>query len=164
MLPLKIDQLSSQKRERSSICSWNRLVLWFICLFSLIFFTGLWLTLPRLAIFSGSYPSHGSNIPASPRSAIATLVTDMYPSGYVCGAIVLARSIRKIMPSVELVAMTTVGVDEQTKVLLKSEGYSIRQIDSIPHPKPQELRVSRFMNTYSKLAAWTLIEYNKVRS
>ena len=136
-------RLSNERPQQRS------LTLVMILVFSFLFCLGIWM------VFRSSSPQPS-------RYAIATLVTDSFPSGYICGAIVLARSIKQTGSIADLVVMATPEVDATTLNLLRHEGFHIFSVQPIPHPDPSKLLAARFLNTYTKLQAWSLIQYEKV--
>lgn len=98
--------------------------------------------------------------------AATVLVTKSLPDGYICGAIVLARSFRQFLQHklIDLVAMVAPSVDSKTRELLLAEGFTrIVEVQQIPHPsKGKGMLAERFLDTFTKLRAWQLTSYEKV--
>ncbi|KAJ3670871.1 hypothetical protein LUZ60_008297 [Juncus effusus] len=105
-----------------------------------------------------------AKFPASPQTNISrreAYATVLHSSdSYVCGAIVLAHSIRKTDSTRDLVLLHDDSIGHEKLRALTSSGWSLRKIERIrnPHPRPDKL----FQYNYSKLRVFQLIDYDKI--
>lgn len=103
----------------------------------------------------------GDNILDDERSQayVSMLHTD---SSYVCGAIVLAHSIRLTGSKRDLVMLVDKNIDPEQRQGLRAAGWKVREIERIRNPYAKKDTYNEW--NYSKFRLWQLTEYIKVRS
>ncbi|CAI5474558.1 unnamed protein product [Closterium sp. Yama58-4] len=94
----------------------------------------------------------------APRVAYASVLHTT--EDYVCGAIVLARSLKKSGTKADLVLLVSREISRKSRRGLKKAGWRLKEIERIrnPHAVPQTYNEWN----YSKLRLWQLEEYDKV--
>lgn len=79
---------------------------------------------------------------------------------YVCGAIVLAHSIRLSGSTRDLVMLVDANILPQQRTGLEAAGWKVREIERIRNPYAKKDRYNEW--NYSKFRLWQLTEYDKV--
>ncbi|KAJ4796594.1 Hexosyltransferase [Rhynchospora pubera] len=79
---------------------------------------------------------------------------------YVCGAITLAHSIRKVGSTRDLVLLHDEFINPTQLRFLGNAGWSLRQIERIHNPHPRSDRLYEY--SYSKFHIFQLTEYDKI--
>lgn len=82
-------------------------------------------------------------------------------SSYVCGAIVLAHSIRLSGSTRDLVMLVDASIQPEQRQGLEQAGWKVRVIERIRNPYAQKDCYNEW--NYSKFRLWQLTEYDKVR-
>ncbi len=89
-------------------------------------------------------------------------VTLLY-GGFLLGARVLGQSLRDTGTEKDFIALCTETVSEETKDVLKADGWMIRNINSIQNPyKDSSTRGKYFFGVYSKLYVWNMTDYERI--
>ena len=100
-------------------------------------------------------------MPPQPKNAYVTMLCG--GDAYVPGAEALGKSLSASRTPYPKVAMVTTDVTEAARTLLTSQGWLIRPVEPIPNPHPdRELLFTRFGNVFTKLQAWSLVEFEKM--
>ncbi|XP_051151021.1 UDP-glucuronate:xylan alpha-glucuronosyltransferase 2-like isoform X2 [Andrographis paniculata] len=94
----------------------------------------------------------------SQRQAYATVLHST--EAYVCGAIVLAQSLRQTGTRRDLVLLLDAAISEPKRVALSRAGWKIRLIKRIRNPKAEKKSYNEY--NYSKFRLWQLTDYDKV--
>ena len=97
-------------------------------------------------------------------SATRAWVTLLTRPGYLPGVRALNRSLRRVGTAYPLVVMVTDGVDAASRQVLLDDGCAVREVEPI---SPDGGVVdgyanARFGEVWTKLAAWGLVEHEKV--
>ncbi|KAG6421638.1 hypothetical protein SASPL_118195 [Salvia splendens] len=92
------------------------------------------------------------------REAYATVLHSNYV--YVCGAIVVAQSIRMSGSDRDLVILVDEYISTSHRVGLESAGWEVRTIQRIRNPKAEKDAYNEW--NYSKFRLWQLTDYDKV--
>lgn len=79
---------------------------------------------------------------------------------YVCGAIVLAHSIRLSGSTRDLVMLVDANILPEEREGLEAAGWKVREIERIRNPYAKKDRYNEW--NYSKFRLWQLTEYDKV--
>eukprot|EP00897_Mesotaenium_endlicherianum_P001242 jgi/Mesen1/1145/ME001236S00030 len=79
---------------------------------------------------------------------------------YVCGAIVLARSIRATGSAHDMVVLVSDEIGEDARAGLRAAGWIVRRIERIRNPHAKQDAYNEW--NYSKLRLWQLVDYAKV--
>lgn len=79
---------------------------------------------------------------------------------YVCGAIVLAHSIRLSGSTRDLVMLVDANILPEQREGLEAAGWKVREIERIRNPYAKKDRYNEW--NYSKFRLWQLTEYDKV--
>lgn len=92
------------------------------------------------------------------REAYATILhsADMY----VCGAIAVAQSIRRVGSTRDLVILVDQTISGYHRSGLKAAGWKVREIQRIRNPKAEKNAYNEW--NYSKFRLWQLTDYDKV--
>ena len=94
------------------------------------------------------------------RQAYVSMVhTDL---SYVCGAIVLAHSIRLSGSTRDLVMLVDASIGPEQRQGLEQAGWKVRVVERIRNPYARRDSYNEW--NYSKFRLWQLTEYDKVRS
>lgn len=94
----------------------------------------------------------------SQREAYATVLHSS--ESYVCGAIVLAHSIRRTGSCRDLVLLHDKSVSDAKRRALAAAGWKLRMIKRIRNPHAKKFTYNEY--NYSKLRLWLLTDYDKV--
>ncbi|CAI6004577.1 unnamed protein product [Closterium sp. NIES-65] len=95
---------------------------------------------------------------AAPRVAYASVLHTT--EDYVCGAIVLARSLKKSGTKADLVLLVSREISRKSRRGLKKAGWRLKEIERIRNPRAVPKSYNEW--NYSKLRLWQLEEYDKV--
>ncbi|CAI6003855.1 unnamed protein product [Closterium sp. NIES-64] len=95
---------------------------------------------------------------AAPRVAYASVLHTT--EDYVCGAIVLARSLKKSGTKADLVLLVSREINRKSRRGLKKAGWRLKEIERIRNPRAVPKSYNEW--NYSKLRLWQLEEYDKV--
>ncbi|KAH9320929.1 hypothetical protein KI387_015568 [Taxus chinensis] len=79
---------------------------------------------------------------------------------YVCGAIVLAQSIRMSGSKKDLIILVDKKVQEESRKGLRTAGWQVREISRIRNPKAEKDSYNEW--NYSKFRLWKLTDYDKI--
>lgn len=83
--------------------------------------------------------------------------------GYVPGVEALGKSLEAHGAKSPRVVLVTADVPGHARERLASQGWQLRDIEPLKNPNPESAQLfSRFENTYTKLRAWELTEFDKV--
>lgn len=83
--------------------------------------------------------------------------------GYVPGVEALGRSLDRSGTAQRKVLVVTPDVPEHARKQLEAEGWQLRESPPIQNSRPDEdMFFSRFRNTFTKLNAWSLTEFDKI--
>jgi glycogenin glucosyltransferase len=80
---------------------------------------------------------------------------------YVCGAIVLAHSIRLSGSARDLVMLVDSSIQPEQRQGLEQAGWKVRVVERIRNPYAEKDSYNEW--NYSKFRLWQLTEYDKVR-
>ncbi|CAI5529490.1 unnamed protein product [Closterium sp. Naga37s-1] len=94
----------------------------------------------------------------APRVAYASVLHTT--EDYVCGAIVLARSLKKSGTKADLVLLVSREISRKSRKGLKKAGWRLKEIERIRNPRAVPKTYNEW--NYSKLRLWQLEEYDKV--
>ncbi|CAA6664979.1 unnamed protein product [Spirodela intermedia] len=94
----------------------------------------------------------------SQREAYATVLHSS--ESYVCGAIVLAHSIRRSGSRRDLVLLHDKSLSDAKRRALAAAGWKLRMIKRIRNPHAKKFTYNEY--NYSKLRLWLLTDYDKV--
>jgi xylan alpha-glucuronosyltransferase len=101
----------------------------------------------------------------SSRNSFA-FVTVLTSPSYIIGAQVLAYSLRATgsLQRASLICLATEALSKVDAARLESAGFQVQRIDSLANPIQQKesLLAERFADTYTKLRAWQLVEFDRV--
>ncbi len=82
---------------------------------------------------------------------------------YVPGIEALGRSLDRTATTHAKVVLVTPDVPEAARQRLRDKGWLTRDIEPVANPTPEgELLFSRFRNTFTKLRAWEVTEFDKL--
>lgn len=81
-------------------------------------------------------------------------------ASYVCGAIVLAHSIRLSGSTRDLVMLVDSSILPEQRRALQAAGWQVREIERIRNPYAEKDRYNEW--NYSKFRLWQITEYDKV--
>ncbi|KAI9006489.1 nucleotide-diphospho-sugar transferase [Hyaloraphidium curvatum] len=97
-------------------------------------------------------------VSSPPREAVATLVTS---PGFVAGAAVLARTVRRHSPGRDLLALIPAGntLGARHRTMLAQVGWRLADVADVPFPVPVHLR---WKDMLVKLHLFKLIQYDAV--
>ncbi|XP_057822925.2 UDP-glucuronate:xylan alpha-glucuronosyltransferase 2 isoform X2 [Cryptomeria japonica] len=99
-----------------------------------------------------------ANAKANRSEAYATILHSS--ETYVCGAIVLAQSIRMSGSSKDLIILVDKRVREEKRKGLRAAGWQVREIRRIRNPMAEKESYNEW--NYSKFRLWQLTEYDKI--
>ncbi|BFI32676.1 xylan alpha-glucuronosyltransferase [Marchantia polymorpha subsp. ruderalis] len=105
----------------------------------------------------GGWRSRKSSVRAH-REAYATI---LHSDGlYVCGAIVIAQSIKLTGSQRDLVALVDASITAQQRQGLQDAGWKLQDIERIRNPKSEPQKYNAW--NYSKFRLWQLVQYDKI--
>lgn len=81
-------------------------------------------------------------------------------ASYVCGAIVLAHSLRLSGTTRDLVMLVDASIPLEKRQALEEAGWQVRLIERIRNPHAEKDRYNEW--NYSKFRLWQLTQYDKV--
>ncbi|XP_072990261.1 UDP-glucuronate:xylan alpha-glucuronosyltransferase 2-like [Typha latifolia] len=104
-----------------------------------------------------------SNLVAPPtrrrrREAYATVLHSS--DAYLCGALVLAHSIRRTGSTRDLVLLHDKSIRRSQLAVLAAAGWALREVKRIRNPRAKKNAYNEY--NYSKLRLWQLTDYDKV--
>ena len=129
----------------------------FLLLLALLFHVG------NSAVIGGGLPVSSlqeANSVQSPRAKSKEAYVTLLYGGFLLGARVLGQSIRETGTQKDLVALCTEAVSEETKEVLRSDGWIVREVGTIENPYGEA--GSHFFGVYSKLHVWNMTDYERV--
>ena len=89
-------------------------------------------------------------------------VTLLY-GGFVLGARVLGQSLRETGTKSDLIALCTEGVSKNEKIILRSDGWMIREVRTVENPyNGLSSRGIYFKGIFTKLLIWNMTEYERI--
>lgn len=101
----------------------------------------------------------GNQLSQRPKYAYVTLLY----GGFLLGSRVLGQSLKEADPDRDRVALCTETVSDDTKKVLKADGWVIKPISNIHSPyEGKSKRGNYFFGAYSKIHVWNMTEYERV--
>jgi len=82
--------------------------------------------------------------------------------GYLAGVEALGQSLVETGSLLPRVVMVTSDVSEAARASLAAEGWELKLVDAVPSPRVDDAIYARFANSFTKLRAFDLVEFDKI--